>query len=136
MRYRRQFTFDDDAGRTLCLDLGRVRTAAEVWVNGAPAGVRIWSPYRFDITALVRTGENGIEVLILNTLAPYLGAQARPSISSPVDSDRDSGLRLSAGPCNRCCGERRCEFSQFGVRDGWTFCGDVCQASFRRRGDG
>ncbi|MCB0152810.1 MAG: hypothetical protein KDE01_34790, partial [Caldilineaceae bacterium] len=90
VRYRRQFTLDDDAAGTLCLDLGRVRGTAEVWVNGAPAGVRIWSPYRFDITALVRSGENGIEVLVLNTLAPYLDAQSPTFYIFPGQCD--SGL--------------------------------------------
>ncbi len=76
VRYRYRAVIDAVAEGTLWLDLGRVRGTAEVWVNGAPAGVRIWSPYRFDVTALVRPGVNAIDVLILNTLAPYLDAQS------------------------------------------------------------
>jgi hypothetical protein len=60
----------------LLLDLGRVRGTAEVWVNGQNAGVRFLSPYRFEITGLVHPSENEIEVLILNTLAPYLAHQS------------------------------------------------------------
>jgi hypothetical protein len=58
----------------LILDLGKVRGTAEVWVNGKSAGVRVWSPYQFDITALAQAGENTVEILVLNTLAPYLDA--------------------------------------------------------------
>ncbi|MEV2269714.1 hypothetical protein [Nonomuraea africana] len=54
------------------LDLGRVRGTAEVTVNGGAAGVRICSPYRFDLD--LGAGENTIEILVLGTLAPYLDA--------------------------------------------------------------
>ena len=43
-------------------------------MNGRSIGARIWSPYRFDITAAARAGLNTVEVLICNTLAPYLQA--------------------------------------------------------------
>jgi hypothetical protein len=56
----------------VALDLGRVRGTAEVRVNGQTAGVRIWSPYRFPVTGLLRPGANLVEVLVLNTLGPYL----------------------------------------------------------------
>ncbi|GAB1510604.1 glycosylhydrolase-like jelly roll fold domain-containing protein [Actinophytocola sp. KF-1] len=57
---------------TVVLDLGAVRGTAEVHVNGRPAGVRIWSPYRFDLTGLVRDGTNSITVTVRNTLGPRL----------------------------------------------------------------
>lgn len=57
-------------GRTV-LDAGQVEEIAEVKVNGKPAGVRIAPPYRFDISSLVRAGENEIEIDVTNT------AQAR-----------------------------------------------------------
>lgn len=61
------------AGAAAVLDLGRVRGTAEVAVNGQPAGVRLWRPYRFDISRLVRPGTNRITVLVTNTLAPFFG---------------------------------------------------------------
>ena len=54
------------------LDLGRVRGTAEVAVNGVPAGVRVWSPYRFDLTGLTRAGTNRLSVTVRNTLAPEI----------------------------------------------------------------
>ena len=56
------------------LALGQARGTAEVWVNGQAVGARIWSPYRFDISSAVQVGENSVEVLVCNTLAPYLWA--------------------------------------------------------------
>ncbi len=62
------------AGRVL-LDLGEVRTSAEVTVNGQPIGVRLAKSFVFDISNAVRPGENEIRVNVLNTLANYMSAQ-------------------------------------------------------------
>jgi hypothetical protein len=71
VRYRRRVHLDG-VPRTARLDLGAVRGTAEVVVNGQPAGVRVWSPYRFDLSGLLRPGANDLEVTVYNTLAPYL----------------------------------------------------------------
>ena len=55
----------------IILDLGKVNSTAEVYVNGKPAGVRLGRPYRFDVTGLLQEGENKIEVKIYNTLANH-----------------------------------------------------------------
>ncbi len=78
IRYRRKLRLS--AG-TRWLDLGRVRGSAGAWVNGRPAGVRIWRPYRFDTGGLIREGENEIEVLVLNTLGPYLKGHSATSFT-------------------------------------------------------
>ena len=54
------------------LDLGEVAAAAEVHVNGQPAGVGMAGPWRFDVTRLVAEGENRIEVKVVNTLANHM----------------------------------------------------------------
>jgi hypothetical protein len=74
VRYETVFELDHPPEASLVLDLGRVRGTAEVRLNGEPAGVRILSPYRFDLSSLATPGENRLEVLVLNTLAPYLNA--------------------------------------------------------------
>lgn len=74
--YRRVVTLSPGAlesGRVV-LDLGKVRGTAEVRVNGEMAGVRLLTPYRFDLTPWVKAGENVLEVVVYNTLAPYLDA--------------------------------------------------------------
>lgn len=73
LRYRAN-VFLENVPSTLTLDLGQVRGTVEVLINGKLAGVSIWSPYVFPIGTLAQRGENTIEVLVLNTLAPYLDA--------------------------------------------------------------
>ena len=57
-------------GRAL-LDLGRVRATATLRVNGTAAGIRLAVPYTFDISDLLRAGENSIEATVHNTLANH-----------------------------------------------------------------
>jgi hypothetical protein len=59
------------AARQVVLDLGEVVASAEVRVNGKEAGVRVAGPWRFDISSLVKPGENRIEVLVYNTLGNH-----------------------------------------------------------------
>lgn len=54
------------------LDLGKVATVAEVFVNGKPAGVKMARPFRFDISGLVAEGQNEIQVKVANTLANHM----------------------------------------------------------------
>ncbi|GLY84440.1 glycosylhydrolase-like jelly roll fold domain-containing protein [Actinoallomurus iriomotensis] len=88
VRYRRRIDLPEAAPVTL--DLGRVRGTAEVTVNGHPAGTRVCSPYRFDLTDAVQPGENEIEILVYGTLAPYLDAVSPTHFVFP--GQRVSGL--------------------------------------------
>jgi hypothetical protein len=71
VRYR---TFVDGPVQAAALDLGAVRGTAELRVSGRPAGCRLWSPYRFDVTGMFDQDRNVVEVDVYNTLAPYVGA--------------------------------------------------------------
>ena len=51
----------------------------EVLVNGQSAGVRLWAPYQTEITNLLKSGENVIEMRVANTLVNLLEAVERPS---------------------------------------------------------
>lgn len=53
-------------GKTLWLDLGRVKNLAEVFVNGTPLGILWKPPFRVDITAAAKTGRNRLEIKITN----------------------------------------------------------------------
>lgn len=59
------------------LDLGYVYETAEVWINGQKAGIRICPPYLFDISGLVKDGENTLRVELTNTI----GNQIRDGLS-------------------------------------------------------
>jgi hypothetical protein len=53
----------------LVLDLGIVGTTAEVWLNGAYIGERVWQPFTFDITDTARSGANELKIIVTNTAA-------------------------------------------------------------------
>lgn len=74
-------------GLRIVLDLGRVRGTAEVKVNGNLVGARVLSPYRFDITDALHTGENQIEVAVFNTLGAYMDAASPTRYVVPGQAD-------------------------------------------------
>ena len=51
------------------MDLGDLVSSAELFVNGKSAGIRLSPPWKFDITPMIKSGDNKIEVMIYNTLA-------------------------------------------------------------------
>jgi len=68
--YEKTFTLPDSALRAprsaLWLDLGYLRELAEVKVNGKSCGI-VWSlPFRVDISGAVKSGENKLEVEVVN----------------------------------------------------------------------
>lgn len=73
-------------GRRTILDLGQVLVAAEVFVNDRSAGVRLARPFQFDLSKLLREGENTIEVHVANTIAPHYTVTNRVQNLGPTDS--------------------------------------------------
>jgi hypothetical protein len=78
--YTTNFTIAKDhvkTDRRLLLDLGRVKEIAEVTVNGKNIGVCWHSPFRVDITDAVKTGENFLQVEVVNTINNRLIGDAK-----------------------------------------------------------
>ncbi len=69
MRYRAKFNF---ARLPKFIDLGVVGENARLSVNGVDLGLRVTAPYRWDISDVVRNGENDVEIIASNTLANRL----------------------------------------------------------------
>jgi hypothetical protein len=56
------------------LELTDVNTACvEMYMNGKYAGVKYWRPYTFDVTDLVKDGENEVKVIASTTLFNLMG---------------------------------------------------------------
>ncbi|ADJ45445.1 glycoside hydrolase [Amycolatopsis mediterranei S699] len=72
------------AGRRWTLDLGEVHEVAELEVNGKPFGSRLWPPYRFDVTTVLRPGHNRIRVRVTNTGANTRGQTVASGLFGPV----------------------------------------------------
>jgi hypothetical protein len=60
---------EDFRGKRVMLDLGRVSSIADVFVNGEHAGTLVWRPYRLDISKLIKPGENEVKIVVTNTEA-------------------------------------------------------------------
>ena len=74
--YRTVFRWRGDVANGAFLDLGDVRYACEVRLNGQPLGKRIWRPFRFDLTGALQRGDNLLEVVVSNTRANSLADPA------------------------------------------------------------
>lgn len=90
------------------LDLGTVRDAAEVWVNGKKAGVAWKVPYRVDVAGLLTRGTNRLRVVVGNTLINYVLSQPAkdytevqeryPSIGNKIRPPREKELAREPFP--------------------------------------
>lgn len=69
----------DQASRPLFLDLGQVGDIATVVLNGVTLGSRAWSPYVWAIGPSCRTGDNTLEVQVINAVANRMEGLQRPS---------------------------------------------------------
>jgi hypothetical protein len=68
--YTKTFSLPDNyRDKRVMLDLGRVSSVADVFVNGEHAGTLVWRPYQLDISKLIKPGENEIKILVTNTEA-------------------------------------------------------------------
>ena len=93
------FNAADLRGRTW-LDLGQVLVAAEVFVNGKTAGVRLARPFKYEITNFLREGDNTIEIRVANTAAPHY--QTIPAMNlGPTDSGMLGPVQLIRQPAGR-----------------------------------
>lgn len=77
--YEKSFDFSADpeaAGKKYWLDLGKAAKVADVWLNGQHLGISWTAPHRFDITDVVKQGENLIRIEIANTWSNRLTGDA------------------------------------------------------------
>lgn len=69
--YKKTFQHDihSDAldKKKIYLDLGDLSHVAEVWLNEKPLGITWAKPYRFDVTDVIRPGDNTLAVEVANT---------------------------------------------------------------------
>ena len=54
------------SSKTIWLDLGDVKDLAEVYINGKSAGIVWKTPFKVELTGLLKSGENKIEVEVVN----------------------------------------------------------------------
>jgi hypothetical protein len=77
--YNNTFTLDAKPSGNISIDLGKVGVMAKVTVNGKYAGGAWTYPYSVDITDVVKTGENTVEIEVVNTWANrFIGESLLP----------------------------------------------------------
>jgi len=68
--YSIDFDFPEKfAGKKVLLCLGKVEYACRAKLNGKNLGLRPWQPFEYDLTGLLKTGKNRLEVTVFNTPA-------------------------------------------------------------------
>jgi hypothetical protein len=78
--YRRKFELPEAfQGQRVFVEPVMEDDVLEVIVNGQSAGVRLWEPYQIEVTDLLKSGENTIEMRVANTLVNLLERVERPS---------------------------------------------------------
>ena len=78
--YSKEFTIDKPAGKYEVVPGEWKGTVAEVSVNGQPAGVIAFPPYRADLTGFIKQGINKIDIKVIGSLKNLLG----PHHNNPV----------------------------------------------------
>jgi hypothetical protein len=90
--YEKTFSLPDSFhNKRILIDLGRVSSVAEVYVNGKHAGTSVWQPYRLDISNFVKPGNNHLKVVVTNTEANRRAVGTWHHILPAIDNDGMEG---------------------------------------------
>ncbi|MCQ2378077.1 MAG: hypothetical protein MJ016_02560 [Victivallaceae bacterium] len=78
------------------LDLGVVRYAAQVRLNGVNLGTRLYAPYCFPLGNALKKGKNLLEITVVNTLANAIASPAAQKIweKLPFNNPYDARSRF------------------------------------------
>jgi hypothetical protein len=93
VRYEKQFQLA--APGMVVLEITDAHEGVEIFVNGQSAGIQIVPPFRFDISALIRQGENHLSIEVATTLERQVGRRGlmallltpKPSALSGITGD-------------------------------------------------
>jgi len=90
--YNKVFTIPDSfRNKKVLIDLGRVSSVAEVYVNDELAGTLVWQPYRLDISRFIRPGKNHLKIVVTNTEANRRAVGTWHRILPAIDLDGMEG---------------------------------------------
>jgi hypothetical protein len=90
-----------ERGAHLSIDLGEVKNLAEVSVNGKPLGILWKTPYRVDVTDILKPGANTLVIKVMNPWVNRIIGDRQPNVTktytftSPKYYKADSKLVLS-----------------------------------------
>jgi hypothetical protein len=83
--YKTRFNMESIPQKQLYIDLGKVMVMAKVKINGTDAGGVWTTPYRLNITGLLKEGENTVEVEVVNNwMNRLIGDRQLPEKDCPT----------------------------------------------------
>ena len=68
-------------GEGLLLEISKAAEGVEVFVNGVSAGIQIAAPYRYDLSGLVKEGENELRIEVATTLEREMSQHPDPMMA-------------------------------------------------------
>ena len=68
-------------GTRLSIDLGEVKNLAEVSVNGKPLGIVWKTPYRVDVTDVMKADANTVEIKVTNPWVNRIIGDRQPNVT-------------------------------------------------------
>lgn len=93
--YRAAFTAPE-AREGVVLHLGEVNDIAVVRVNGQDMGTLWMYPYKVDISAALKDGENSLEIIVVNPWKNRLAGDARPDVKNAGTFTSQSVIKADA----------------------------------------
>jgi len=111
VRYEREVSLDnvDKISGSILLEITDAAEGVEVFVNGVSAGIQIVPSFMYDITGMVRDGDNHIAIEVATTLEREVGRQQFHPLMPVPESTNNCGicgtvnLWLVATQKARCC---------------------------------
>ena len=96
-RYEKTFVHDYNPvllGKTkIYLDLGDLSNVGEVWLNDQPLGITWAKPFMYDITEILRPGENKLKIEIANTWSNRIVGDALKGEKYTSVNIRDTNIK-------------------------------------------
>ncbi|MGA7710149.1 MAG: glycosyl hydrolase [Acidobacteriaceae bacterium] len=71
--------------KQIMLNLGKVSSVADVYVNDKHAGTLVWQPYQLDISKLIQPGENRLKIIVTDTEANRRAVGTSRKILAAID---------------------------------------------------
>ncbi len=96
--YKTCFTVDDDFRRVFLTV--HTKDIAKIFVNGVPAGEKLWAADKTDITSHVKPGINALEIRIISTRANMFAAEWYPHAPHLSMTRTENGV---LEPMEICC---------------------------------
>ena len=78
---RYENTISCKKGEGLLLEISKAAEGVEVFVNGVSAGIQIAAPYRYDLSSLVKEGENELRIEVATTLEREMSQHPDPMMA-------------------------------------------------------